>query len=150
MYGLAPLFQTLNGKCLMSACTSASSNFRPMRRLASKTLWQQSVSGTNSCNGKWDARVCRVHCDLVFSSITDQALGIGEGDVGGGCAVPLIIGDNLNTIVLPDTDATGERIRKESRRCQSCRYSRIGGAQIDTDGFRHYDEWVRERRLGGE
>ena len=85
-----------------------------MRRLASKTLRQQSVSGTNRFNGKWDARVLRVHCDLVFSSITDQSLGISEGDVGGSCAVPLVIGDDLNTIVLPDTNATEEGIREES------------------------------------
>lgn len=36
--GLPAFSMTLNGKCFMSACTSASANLRPMRRLASKTL----------------------------------------------------------------------------------------------------------------
>mmetsp|Transcript_75337 Transcript_75337/g.232533 ORF Transcript_75337/g.232533 Transcript_75337/m.232533 type:complete len:240 (+) Transcript_75337:1480-2199(+) len=31
---------TLNGQCFMSACTAGSSNFRPMRRLASKTVFE--------------------------------------------------------------------------------------------------------------
>ena len=38
MTGLPPLSTTLKGKCFISACTSASANFRPIRRLASKTV----------------------------------------------------------------------------------------------------------------
>lgn len=37
MTGLPPLDTTLEEKCFISACTSASSNFRPMRHLVSKT-----------------------------------------------------------------------------------------------------------------
>ena len=48
--------------------------------------------------------VVGVHRDLVLRGIADQPLGVGEGDVGWSCAVTLVVGDDLNTIVLPDTD----------------------------------------------
>jgi hypothetical protein len=44
MYGLPPLLKTLKGKCLISDWTSASSNLRPIKRLASKTLQKSLVS----------------------------------------------------------------------------------------------------------
>jgi hypothetical protein len=50
------------------------------------------------------ARVIRVHGDLVLGSISDETLTLGEGDIRGGRAVTLIIGNDLNTVVLPDTD----------------------------------------------
>lgn len=51
-----------------------------------------------------DLRVVGVHSDLVFCGITDQTLGVGESDIGGCCAVTLVIGNDLNTIILPNTD----------------------------------------------
>lgn len=56
-----------------------------------------------------------VHGDLVLGSITDQTLGVGEGNVGRGGPVTLIISNDLNTVVLPDTNA------------------RVGGSEIDSD-----------------
>lgn len=47
-----------------------------------------------------------VHSDLVLGSITDESLAIGERDIGGRRAVTLIIGNDLNTVVLPDTDTS--------------------------------------------
>ena len=38
MYGFPALLVTLKGKCLISDCTSGSSNLRPRRRLTQKTL----------------------------------------------------------------------------------------------------------------
>ena len=105
--GLPPLFQTLNGKCLISACTSGSSNFRPIRRLASKTLEWTGCEWHQWYPRQGNVRVRGVHCNLIFGGITDQPFGIGEGDVRGSCAITLIVGNDLDTIVLPDTDAAG-------------------------------------------
>ena len=58
--------------------------------------------------------VVRVHGDLVLGGISDEALVVGETDVGGGGAVSLVVGDDLNAVVLPDTDA------------------RVGGSEIDS------------------
>ena len=67
--------------------------------------------------------IARVHRSLVFCGIADQALLGGEGDVGGRRTVTLctyklrnvhgdgkkrrtVVGDDLDTIVLPDTDTS--------------------------------------------
>lgn len=46
-----------------------------------------------------------VHLGLVLGCIADEALGTGEGDIGWGDCVALIIGDNLDAAVLPHRDA---------------------------------------------
>jgi hypothetical protein len=56
-----------------------------------------------------------VHGDLILGCITDQPFGVSESHVGRSRTVSLVIGDDLNTIVLPHTNA------------------RIGGTEIDTD-----------------
>ena len=52
------------------------------------------------------SRVVRVHRDLVLCGIADETFGVRERYVGGCCPVTLVVGDNLDTIVLPDTDTT--------------------------------------------
>ena len=47
-----------------------------------------------------------VHCDLILGGIANQALTLGEGDIGWGSAVTLIVCDDFNAIVLPDTNTT--------------------------------------------
>ena len=52
---------------------------------------------TNETLGVEDG-ILRVHRDLVLGRITNQMLGVGEGDIGRGGGGSLV--------VLPDTDAT--------------------------------------------
>jgi len=70
--------------------------------------------------------------DLVFGGVADEALGVGERHVGRRRPVPLVIGDDLNAVVLPHTD------------------TRVGGAEIDTDRgalafARHCSDLIRDR-----
>jgi len=51
-----------------------------------------------------NSRVVRVHGDLVLCGVTDETFGVGERNIGGSCPVALVVGDDLNTIILPDTD----------------------------------------------
>jgi hypothetical protein len=62
-----------------------------------------------------------VHGDLVLGGITDETLGVGEGDERGSGAVTLVIGNDFAAILTEDTDA---RVRR---------------AEIDTDGGSHFD-----------
>ena len=50
--------------------------------------------------------VVGVHRDLVLGGISDQTLVVGEGDIRRGGSVTLVVGNDFNTVVLPDTDAT--------------------------------------------
>jgi hypothetical protein len=50
-------------------------------------------------------RVSWVHRDLVFCRIADEPLVVRKRDVRRGGAVTLVVGDDLDTIVLPDADA---------------------------------------------
>jgi hypothetical protein len=70
-----------------------------------------------------------VHSDLVLGGITDQALGLVEGYVGRGSAVTLVVGDDLNAVVLPNS------------------YAGVGGSEIDSDGFSG-DGWKCKECMG--
>ena len=61
--------------------------------------------------------VVGVHGGLRLGGIADETLGLGERDVGRGGAVALVVGDDLDAVVLPDTDAG------------------VGGAEVDAYGF---------------
>ena len=56
-----------------------------------------------------------VHGDLVLCGVPDETLSVGECHVGWSRAVSLVIGDDLDSIVLPDPDA------------------RVGSAEINAD-----------------
>lgn len=57
------------------------------------------------------SRVVGVHGNLVLCGVTDETFIIEEGDIRRCRAITLVIGNDLNTIVLPNTDAAGEMIR---------------------------------------
>mmetsp|Transcript_20512 Transcript_20512/g.32267 ORF Transcript_20512/g.32267 Transcript_20512/m.32267 type:complete len:93 (+) Transcript_20512:1728-2006(+) len=61
--------------------------------------------------------VVRVHGGLGLGGISDEAFGLREGDIRRGGAVSLVVGDDFDTIILPDA------------------YAGVGGAEIDSDGF---------------
>ena len=46
-----------------------------------------------------------IACKLIFHRITDETLGVHEGKVRETVSVALVIGDNFNTIIPPDTKA---------------------------------------------
>ena len=50
----------------------------------------------------------RVHRDLVLGRIADQALRVGERNVRRRRPVTLVVGNNFNTVILPNTDTTVE------------------------------------------
>ncbi|KAL3812129.1 hypothetical protein ACHAXA_009388 [Cyclostephanos tholiformis] len=58
-----------------------------------------------------------VHGRLGLRGIPDEALGLGEGDVGWRGTVTLIVGDNLDAVILPYADAA------------------VGCAEVNADGF---------------
>jgi hypothetical protein len=45
-----------------------------------------------------------IHGNLILCSVADETLVVRERDIGWGCPVTLVVGDDLNTIILPDTD----------------------------------------------
>ena len=106
MDGFPVLSITVKGKCLISDCTSASENLRPMRRLASKTLKRKVGVLIDQYDERDNSRVVWVHRDLVLCSVANETFGVRERNIRWGCPVTLVVGDDLNAIILPDTDAT--------------------------------------------
>jgi hypothetical protein len=58
-----------------------------------------------------------VFSSLIFCCITDKSFSISESNVGRSGPVSLIVSDDLNSIVLPNS------------------YTRVGSSEINTDGF---------------
>ncbi len=50
--------------------------------------------------------VVGVHGDLVLGSVTDQPLVVRKGDIRRGRSVTLVIGNDFDTVVLPDTNTS--------------------------------------------
>ena len=61
--------------------------------------------------------VVGVHRDLILGGVADESLIVGEGDIGWCRSVSLVVGDDLDSIVLPDTNA------------------RVGCAKVNADSF---------------
>ena len=59
---------------------------------------------TNETLGIEDG-VLQVHHDLVLGRVADKTFGVREDDIGQGGSVILVVRDNLDMVVLPDTNA---------------------------------------------
>ena len=55
--------------------------------------------------------------DEVLRDVTNETLDVGERDIEGFDEVARVVGDDLNTVALPDAD------------------TRVGGSEIDSDSF---------------
>ena len=61
--------------------------------------------------------VGRVHGDLVLRRVSDQTLGVGEGDERRRGSIALVVGNDFDAIITKDA------------------YARVGRAQVNTDGW---------------
>lgn len=55
-----------------------------------------------------DVRVVRVRGNLVLCGIADESLSRRERNIGGCCSITPVVGDDLDMITLPDTDAASQ------------------------------------------
>ena len=62
--------------------------------------------------------ICWISGGLIFGCVTNESFLLGEGDIGGGSVDTLIVSDDFDTLVLPDT------------------YAGVGSSEIDADGGR--------------
>ena len=91
--------------------------------------------------------VVGVHGDLVLGGITDQSLRVVEGDVRRSGSVSLVVGDNLDSLVRPDTDTrVGRTLRMsasddgrmmETRAAIRCSLPYVCTHQVNTDSLNH-------------
>jgi hypothetical protein len=74
---------------------------------------------------------------LVLGGITDEALLIGESNIGRGDTVSLVVDKNLDLAVLHHTNTTAIKVSQPSTSSGHCRkskdYIRVGGSQINTN-----------------
>ena len=81
------------------------------------------------------SRIMWIRRCSVFCSIPNEVFGVREGNIRGSCPVALVIGDNLNSTILPDTDATArEEMSVRWNGISATDDLPVGGTQIDTDG----------------
>ena len=57
-----------------------------------------------------------VHGDLILGGVADQPFGVGEADLGRRRTVTLVVGDDLDAVVLPYSDARVSRAKIDSDR----------------------------------
>ena len=71
---------------------------------------------------------------MVFRSIADETSSVREGNIRWGHPVTLVVGDDLNMVVLPDADTTVQMMSAQMERPVKSDL-RVAGTQIDTNGF---------------
>jgi hypothetical protein len=92
-----------------------------------------------------------VHCDLVLGGIANQALTLREGDIRRCGTITLVVRDDFNAIILPDTNATELGVGMGKKTGREEIGSRVGCAKINTNSFGggHCCCSGRVRRVGG-
>lgn len=65
----------------------------------------------------------RITTHLVLGRVSDETFRVGEGDIRGGCAVALLVGDDLHLAMLEDTDA---RVRRAQVNADCERHLAVG------------------------
>ena len=81
-----------------------------------------------------------VHRDLVHRGITSETFSARKRNVGGGSLLAVVVGDDLNMIILPDANTTvWNGMSARGNDGSTGDGLRVGGAQIDADSFAgHY------------
>jgi hypothetical protein len=87
-----------------------------------------------------NSRVLRVYRGLVLCGVTDMTPGVRKRNVGGGSSVAVVVGEDLNVVILPETDTTvWNGMSARGNEISAGDGLRVGGAQIDADSFAgHY------------
>lgn len=103
--GLPLSSTTLKGQDSMSFLTVGSSKRRPIRRLkimsaAGGSRWQDGQGPSRDNLLDIEDGVDGVHGGLVLGSLTDQSLGVSEGDERRGGEGTLLVGDDLDIAAL--------------------------------------------------
>ena len=62
------------------------------------------VSVSAETTGNWGLRIVRVHRNLILGGVADQTLSVREGYIRRRGAVTLVVGDDFDTVILPDAD----------------------------------------------
>ena len=86
-----------------------------------------------------------IHRDLVLCGVTDETFCVRERHIRWGGPVTLVVGDDLNSIILPDADTTEmDEMSIEEYARSATGDLRVGGAQVDTDSFSGHclQEWT--------
>jgi hypothetical protein len=109
-----------------------------MRRFALKTLERAMNSSyrADTAAAVGNSRVIWVHHCLYLCGVTDMPSGVRQRNAGGSFPLAVVVGDDLNMIVLPDSDATvRDGVSARNNEISARDGLRIGGAQIDADGY---------------
>ena len=103
----------INTSCVRTGAKIARSNLAQQAVEQGPSGVQYNDGGRTAGEGVWVSspktvlnatRVVGVHGDLVLGAMTDEVLGVDEGGVGRGGAVALVVGDDLDAVMLPDAE----------------------------------------------
>ena len=100
--------------------------------------------------------VVGIQNSLSFGSVADEAVGVGEGHVRGRAEVTLVIGNNLDPVVIPygytavvQDQSVVDANEQQGKQSRSKENLPVGGPQINTDrpADRHVETQNRVRGI---